>query len=130
MAAADKKVICKHCGEEFADIRVARMHHLRFGKVKFGDQPLACAESKGASLDACFAEKEVPVRFDHMIKPGQPGSPEHAMKVRELLLQCQLCLLQCSYALFCNSPPLSAHLATKFWGRNYFRMVRYPAIQR
>ena len=130
MAAAAKKMICKHCGDKFADIRVARIHHLRCGKVKFGDPPLACAEWSGVNVDACFAEKEVPVSFDHMIKPEQPDSTEHAMKVRELLLQCQLSLLQCSYALFCDSLPLSAPLATTFSGRNYFRMVRYLAIRR
>jgi hypothetical protein len=92
MAAADEKLICKHCGEECANIRTARVHHSRCGKLKFGDQSLACADLKGASVDACFAEKEIPVHFDRMIKPEQLESISHAMKVREFLLQCQLCL--------------------------------------
>ncbi len=72
--------VCKHCGEELGDIRYARIHHTRCGKVKYGGQVILCADFKGSACDDCFYDKVVEVFFDKMLKPEQPEVREHAAK--------------------------------------------------
>jgi hypothetical protein len=74
------KVVCKHCKEEFENIRTARTHHPRCGKVKFGDEELSCAGYKGSAVDECFEEKDAEVAFERIEKPVQPEVHEHASK--------------------------------------------------
>lgn len=85
------RVVCTHCAEEFENIRTARTHHRRCGKIKFGVEKLSCAELKGAAVDACFAEKEVEVKFERMEKPEQPEVTEHSMKVWCSRFRCCIC---------------------------------------
>jgi hypothetical protein len=74
------KQICVHCGEELADIRIARIHHIRCPQIKFGGDVPSCANLKGCAVDACFKCKDVEVVFHRMEKPMQPEVLEHAAK--------------------------------------------------
>jgi hypothetical protein len=74
------KFICNHCEEEFENIRTARTHHGRCGKIKFGDEKLSCADLKGRAVDKCFTEKEAEVKFERMEKPTRPEVTEHSLK--------------------------------------------------